>query len=451
MAKKKKKRHLFGKKEFLFNIFSLIALILIGLYFGGRSFYYYSKQNMAKKVEAQTLNGLILQSNQTVTEGDGLHQDTDGYYFKGNVINNYVLFSNRLFRVIQINNDNSVKMASQDIVSTFIWGENESYHESNIYHWLEKTDNENSGIYYDTLPNPEKFLVKTVYSEDTINNEEIKASKKEYKDYITILGIHDYVLSNGKSGYLNNGKMYYLLGNDSENQKIYVEEDGSIQSCDSLDGYGIRPVITLKSNLPITGGDGTQNNPYVIDQGDTKNYIGSYVQLGNDIWRVYSQKDNILKLQLNDYIKIDTNPIMYHYSDYNSIFDLTDKKSLATYLNTAYLASLPYANVLLDINHNIGEISDDAGYNYFNIYKKQVSSKIGLLNIFDYHINYDLEEYYHINTTSEIGSMAYITSKNGLLKEADVKEEKPIVPVISIDLNILKSGSGSLESPYIMG
>lgn len=451
MAKKKKKRHIYGKKEFLFNFFSLIAVILIGLYFGGRSFYYYSKQSMNKKIEEKTLNGLIIQNNQTTTEKDGLHQDDNGYYFKGNVSNNYVLFGNRLFQVIRINSDNSVKVVSQDIISSFMWGEDSSYHKSNIYNWLEKSQEDYSGVYYDTIPNLKEFLVKTTYTEDMIDKEEIKSSKEEYQDYITLLGIHDYVLSNGKSGYLNNGKMFYLLGNNSLHENIYVEEDGSIQFCDSLEGYGIRPVFTFKSNIPISGGDGSIGNPYIINQGDNKNYVGSYVQLGNDIWRVYSQSDNILKLQLNDYIKINSVPIGYHYSNYNSIFDLSDKTSLATYLNTTYLSSIPYANVLLDFNNSIGEISDDAGYNYYNIYKKQVPSKIGLLNIFDYHLNYELEEYYHINTTSEIGSMAYVISKNGLLKEADVKEEKFIVPTISIDSNILKSGSGTIDSPYIMG
>ena len=84
MAKKKKKkqRHLFGKKEFLFNFFSLLFIIVIGVYFGGRSLYYYSKQNMNKKIESQTLNGVVLQNNPITTE-DGLHQDGEGYYFKG--------------------------------------------------------------------------------------------------------------------------------------------------------------------------------------------------------------------------------------------------------------------------------------------------------------------------------------------------------------------------------
>ena len=148
--KKQKKRHLFGKKEFLFNFFSLLAMIVIALYFGGRSFYYYSKQSMNKKIEAQTLNGLIIQNN-PLSEADGLHQDKEGYFFKGNVSNNYVSFANRMFRII---------------------------------------------------PSIDKFLVKTTYTEDILKDDQVVTSKKKYQDFVTTLSIDDYILANGKRAWI---------------------------------------------------------------------------------------------------------------------------------------------------------------------------------------------------------------------------------------------------------
>ena len=137
MAKKKKKKHVWGKKEFIFNFLSLVIIIGIGVYFGYRSLYYYSKQNMKIKEEAQTLNGLIIQNNKVVQKDEvGLHQDTDGYYFKGKVENNYVKFFNQLYRVIRINDDNSVRMISEDIDASFMWGEDIHYNKSTLltYH-----------------------------------------------------------------------------------------------------------------------------------------------------------------------------------------------------------------------------------------------------------------------------------------------------------------------------
>ena len=67
MAKRRRKKGI-GKKEFIFNLFSLIIVICIGLYFGARSFYYYSKQNtpiassvskLSDKLLSDSLNSLI--------------------------------------------------------------------------------------------------------------------------------------------------------------------------------------------------------------------------------------------------------------------------------------------------------------------------------------------------------------------------------------------------------
>ncbi len=448
--KKQKKRHLFGKKEFLFNFFSLLAMIVIALYFGGRSFYYYSKQSMNKKIEAQTLNGLIIQNN-PLSEADGLHQDKEGYFFKGNVSNNYVSFANRMFRIIRINSDNTVKVVSEDLVSSFPWGEKSSYQDSNLQNWLNKTDKEHSGVYYHTIPSIDKFLVKTTYTEDILKDDQVVTSKKKYQDFVTTLSIDDYILANGKSSFLNTSKIFYLLGLNSEKENLYVEEDGSIQSCDSLSGYGVRVVFTFKNNLAISGGDGTKENPYVISQGEDKNTIGSYVQLENDVWRVISEENDVLKLQLNNYVLAGESVVHVPYSEYNNIFDIKDKKSLAAIMNTTYLTSLPYADILLETDFAVGEISDDAGYSYFNIYQDKVSSKVGLLNIYDLHVNADLEDYFHLNTTSEVGSMGYVFYKNGLLKEVDVRESKQIVPVVSIKRDVLKSGDGTEGNPYKLG
>ena len=53
-----------------------------------------------------------------------------------------------------------------------------------------------------------------------------------------------------------------------------------------------------------------------------------------------------------------------------------------------------------------------------------------------------------MNTTSTVSSMQYSTSSNGLLEEVDVSEVKHIVPVISINKNIIKNGKGLESDPF---
>ena len=451
MAKKiKKKKHVLSKGEFAFNFLSLVAIIGVGIYFGYRSLYYYSKQNMKIKEEAQTLNGLIIQNNQVVKKDEvGLHQDTDGYYFKGKVENNYVLFFNKLYRVIRINDDNSVRMISENIEGSFMWGEDSHYKSSNVHTFLNKTKTEHSGIYLDTIPNYKNYLKVTKYAEDKMVNEKMEYSDKTIKDYVTLLGLKDYTTATGKNSYLNNGKLFFLIGFNEDKENLYVEEDGSIQSCDGYGGFGIRPVITLKKNKVVSGGNGSKDDPYVIDTGDDKSYVNSYVKLGNDMWKVYQDGEN-LKLNLNGYIKAGDNEVIRNYSTTNSIFDLNDKKNIAYYLNTDYLNGLSYNNILIDFDQNIGEISDDMGYNYSNIYSNKVNCKVGLLNIFDFIASSELENFFYINTTSEIGSMEYDRFANGLLEESDVRDEKHIVPTISIAKSSIKNGKGTLDDPYVV-
>ena len=235
--KKKKEKHYIGKKEFIFDFLSLVIIIGIGIYFGYRSLYYYSKQNMKIKEEAQTLNGLIIQNNTVVKKDEvGLHQDTDGYYFKGKVENNYVMFFNQLYRVIRINDDNSVRMINEDITASFMWGEDSHYKKSNIWKFLNKEkDNNNSGIYLNTIPNYKNYLKETKYSEDKLLSGKVESSDKIIKDYGSLLTIKDYTMANGKESYLNNGKIFYLVGFDENKDNLYVEEDGSIQPGDSLE------------------------------------------------------------------------------------------------------------------------------------------------------------------------------------------------------------------------
>lgn len=449
-SKRKKQRRPFGKKELIFNILSIIAVICIGIYFGARSFYYYSKQNTKIEKESATLAAVVLAKTSVTKDDNGLHQDKEGYYFKGKVGNNYVKFANRVFRIVRINNDNSIKLVSEDNASSFMWGDDPSYNKSNLHEWLTKTKNDYSGVYYDTIPNPKKFLVKTKYTEDKLQEEKVASSDKKYSDYITSLTLDDYIMASGKNSYLNNNKYFWIIGHDNDNMNLYIDEDGSIESGTNYESYGIKAVITLKKNIKIEKGDGTVENPYIIDQGKDTNYVDQYIKLKDDIWKIYQDKDNVLKLSLNGYIKGKNGEYLSIYSKTTSEFDPLNRYNIAYYLNKTYYSNLPYNNIILESTFATGEISNETGLSYANIYKDTVKNKVGLLNIFDYNTNNYLDNYYYINTTSTVGSMAYVYNNLGLLSEEKVTEPKHVVPTISISKDQVKGGDGTLENPYVV-
>lgn len=449
--KKKKEKKLLSKYEFVFCLLSILFALGVGLYYGGRSFYYYSLQN-AKKVEtANTLNGLVLGSNYVQQEGDGLHQNTDGYYFKGNVENNYVKFANRLFRIISINNDESVKLVSNDLVASFFWGKDTDYNKSNLKTWL--TD-ETYGIYNATIPSKEDFLVKTSYTIDKLNESKVEKGEEVYSDYVTTLSIYDYNLAGGKSSYLFDGKMYYLLGTNEDNEVLYTTEDGGILSCDGLEGYGIKSVITLKTNTTVKSGDGTKDNPYVIEQSGKTNYVDAYVKLGEDTWKVsHDVNGELIRLYKVGYVTMNGQDYVGQYSNQSCLFDAGNWNNVASYLNNGYYNNLSYKNVIADSAFNLGEFSEDTDYLYMNIYNNISYHHVGLLNIFDYVSENSLNNYYNLNTTSSVGGIQYVKYSNGFIEEVDVKEARLFVPVISIrrDSINVNSGDGSLLNPYTVG
>lgn len=441
--KKTKKKKYIGKGEFIFNLISILFMLGIGLYFGYRSIYYYSLENNKKKSNENVLSYIVLNNNKVIKDGDGLHQDVDGHYFKGVNVNNYIIFSNRLFRIVRINNDNSMRIVSDNYVSSFMFSDSD-YQNSNIYNWLNKTENDHSGVYYDTIPSVDKYVTKMSYSINKIDNNNIVKTDETYSDYFSIVSLDDYILAGGKNSYFNNKSLFYLLGQDSDDNFLYVEEDGSMQPITSELGVGLRVSFTLKSGIISGGGDGSINNPYIVSMDDS-NKIDKYVKLGEDIYRVFGDKDGVLKLSLNN------SEVKHIYSNTNSVFNVNERNSVANYLNGVYYNSLGYKDYLLDTKFYTGEVSDESNYSYYNIYSDEVVCKVGLLNIFDYNSNNNINEYYYMNLTSLVGSMEYSRFSNGLLEEVDVREERVVVPVISISNDILTAGTGSLEDPFRVG
>ena len=106
--RKKREKHIVGPKEMIFDVVSILAIVSFVGFIGFRSIKYYSKERAKNKVEANTLFRAITTDNK-ITKGEtGLRQTEDGYYFIGNVENNYVKAFNRLYRIVDINKNNEI-------------------------------------------------------------------------------------------------------------------------------------------------------------------------------------------------------------------------------------------------------------------------------------------------------------------------------------------------------
>ena len=67
------------------------------------------------------------------------------------------------------------------------------------------------------------------------------------------------------NGYYRDTINNWTLTPVSESSKIrHIDKDGTINNIDSTNSMGIKPAMNLKSNVVITGGDGTKNNPFTV-------------------------------------------------------------------------------------------------------------------------------------------------------------------------------------------
>ncbi len=449
-AKKKKLKKEFPKGQFWFNVVSLSLLLVLAIVIGARSLYYYSLQHAKAKKEANTLAVITIRDHQIVKTGNGLYKINKEYVFKGQELSNYVMYSNRLFRIVKINEDNSVVLVADSNQTIMPWGDVANYNESNIYFWLNEKENvEYSGNFYKTLNDPQKYLKLTNWCEGVVKDNKIDCVD-DNKDYVSLLTIEEYVDSLGTQGYLNDGNYTWLLGVgvDESHNNLYLSKTGSILSSGIGEGYGIKPVITLKNNVDVLSGNGSKDNPYIIEK--ETNMINKYVQLGTDLYRIQEEDDNLVKLSLNHYLQMNNQDYLSSYSKDTAEFVLTDRNNIGYFLNNKYLNSLSYRDVLSDCTFYTGEISDEVGYNYRNIYQNSVTAKVGMINMVDIKYNPELTDYYLMNTSSSLGEMAWVHDNKGQLLETIVKDTKKIVPMVCLDKNKIKNGNGSIDSPYVI-
>lgn len=436
-----KKKVVNKQKVFIFVSILFISFCII--FYGFRFIYYYRKFN--KKSETgetiQLLASTIRANNQTVTIGDGLYSVGNEYIFKGKNVNNYVMYSGILWRIVKINNDGSINLVTDNNVNEFMWGtDNSNYSNSQVRKWLNKTG-ENTGIFYNNLYNPEEYLKNNTLCLDIISN--IGSSKCDEmltEDMVGMLSVTDYTNSIvDDDTYLNINDEYWLSSLASENNAWFVDFD-KISKTVITDAYGIRPTITLSSTVYFESGDGTLENPYSIGYNEGLS-IGRYVSLDGHLWIIYEVDNDKVRLALAGYIN--DGKLSHKFGNSNN-YSITSNESLGYYLNNDFFEALSYKNLIISNDWYIGEYNND----FTNIYSEKVTAKIGLYNIADIKLNNSTKNYYLLTKSSDDKLFAFDMS--GYMFESVISQNRLIKPAITIKKNKIVKGNGTLNEPYVL-
>ena len=219
------------------------------------------------------------------------------YFFTGANPNNYVTFNGETagWRIISVGCDGTIKImktANINTSYTLVWDT------SNSNHW-ERPATLNTylnGTYFNSLSNEAQGqIVASDYSIGpvTFNNNDLASqvnaeNSKAWNGKIALPTLSEYLRTNSNSNcktfstYNNNYStcrrttwMYYSSNycwtlspySDDSYAVFGVDSNGIVNGNigASYPGYAVRPTITLSSEVQITGGTGTQNDPFTLE------------------------------------------------------------------------------------------------------------------------------------------------------------------------------------------
>lgn len=416
------------------SIFCAVSFLFIMgcfIFYGSRLIKYYKIYN--PKVEdgekANFLSSNISGKSEIVYEGTGLYKINGNYIYKGNVSNNYIKYNNLLWRIVKINSDDTIDIILDDSINLLNWNnEDVSFDKSNIYNYLNKffVNNLNKDL-----------LVKASVCNDIVDDLSSISCNSTVSNYVNLLDVSNFLNSFvNQESYLSSSDEIMWLSNYGTDF-VWHTNGNSVSKSKGNNFYSVRPVVTIKGTAIMYGGDGTIDNPYLIEKEEQKINIGDYLQIGNDTWIVYGKENGNIKLSLNKVLDK-----ALPYSDSEFTYDITNEKLVAGYLNTTYYNSLEYKDLLKEVSWNIGKYNGS----YSDVNSDSVKAKVGLLNISDLKFNNELSNYYLSSYNDQ-----YVYVYGDVLKESKPTIIKNIRPCIALSDNVsFSSGDGSLSNPYVV-
>lgn len=443
MAKKKVKL----KKANIFIFFNIVFILGCCIFYGYRLVYYYKLEH-PKTVEHKTF-AEILTAN-VAYDGDGLYKNEDEYLYRGIEVNNYVYYSGRLWRIVKINSNNSIKLITADNETVLVWGLDNEYNNSYVKKWLEE-------VFFPTINQPDRYLVEDTYCVDKILDDVTSCLETE-KSKFGLISYNEYSMAGMSESYLNIDSYFWTINGTSEDDTWYVTNSGKIsnvsRTINKSNAYGVRPTVTVSSNVELTGGDGTIDNPYTFEA-DTGNklsgkHAGEYITYSGMNWRIINVSDTGIKVALDGFITIDGEEVEQYFSKSTNKFHKSNT-NIGYYLNTDFYNTLENKDYIVEGKWGTGQYNDYVDYDYTNVTYQMVDANVGLLNVGDSFIG-DYSNYCLITGESSIIGTILQPSEDGTLFAESIKSNSKIRPALYLrsDLTIT-SGNGTKKSPYVIG
>ena len=381
-------------------------------------------------------------------------------YYVGEEPNNYVYFSNMVFRIIGMNGKNVKIVADKDIANVNYDGINEwfDYYEKHL------TDS------------AKKLIIKEKYCNQKLTDTTLDTTQcSQYgdKSMFGILSVDEINRATTQDGgnYLMQNTLTWVANpkddkNAYVNRRYFFDSDNLFMAFEKVHNFGVRPVITIKGDTLISIGDGTAEDPYVLSDyiKPKKNvelntrYSGEYFTYSGMLWRIVeAEKDGTTKA-IAEQSLYDNGKLITTFYDTDSTGNVTynpkQKGNVGYFINNR---SSEFIDTSYFVNHEIVVpiYKGEPNYNK-EIKTKKYDVKVISPNMYEMFSattdDSSISSYWFINSTesdlenpgmSEIGAVMY--------GDASTYYNYGIRPVAYFNKNVvINSGKGTKNVPYII-
>lgn len=434
---------------------NILVLFVIVIFYLTRLIIYYNKEHNTDVESNLIVDNIIKKRSYTDMENGLIYDDkTKTYTFKGKVNDNYLEYSGILFRILSVDEDNKIKIVSDENLTILYGNLKNGFTSSNINTWLNKSNNKYSGTFENNLFDSDKLLINTTMCDDKIDDlTKIKCDKKNDQNKIGILSLNDYYVSGGKEGFLNNSDTYFLNTLDSKNFNYYVTNTGEI-ALDNTNkkALGVRAVMSISGSSEILSGDGSKEKPFKIENHEIKKisdvYVGDLIKYSDMTFKVIDREDGKVKVVQSDVVKENGKVVSKKFGSDNT-YSL-NKDNVGYYLNNVYYKKLKNNNYIVKNNWPVGQLNTET-LSYLDAYKNVLTTNIGMPSLGDMYIE-EVKNIFLLSKGIGDNKMIDVISPEGSFFGDLVTSTYNIRPCLYLNSNLdIISGDGSEKSPFVLG
>lgn len=269
----------------------------VTIYNNNNNYLYIPFINCSDAYKTKTLKNQIIEDSLT-TSGNGLYEINNEYIFKGDNVNNYIKLDNKTYRILGINEDETIRLLegkNKDRKMT-PWDDRynidkeqnigiNNYYANNLNSRIKDTLEETYNKYNDNFKAyliPSEYCVGKRSINEADNSGSIECMNKTEKYPVGILPLYEYfrasldpncsgITSESCTNYnylsnINLGSYWTLTADKDTTHKVYKISNGKPMLSNANTSSYLKTVININPDLVLSSGDGTEENPYIIKE-----------------------------------------------------------------------------------------------------------------------------------------------------------------------------------------